>query len=136
VAGIEDHAENFTRFFLLVREGGDASKGLSKPMSDEKPSDPSTGSEQAIGHPEGANKASVAFSVAHRPGTLVKALEELAGAGVNLTKIESRPVPGMPWEYVFFVDLRSDSPGQIDLALAALARHCQMVKELGRYVAA
>jgi prephenate dehydratase len=112
VAGIEDHAENFTRFFLLVREG------------EEHPSSPE------------ANKASVAFSVAHRPGTLVKALEELARAGVNLTKIESRPVPGMPWEYVFFVDLRFDSPGQIDLALAALARHCQMVKELGRYVAA
>jgi prephenate dehydratase len=113
VAGIEDHAENFTRFFLLVREGGDASKGLEQP-----------------------NKASVAFSVEHRPGTLVKALEELARAGVNLTKIESRPVPGMPWEYVFFVDLRFGSPGQIDLALASLARHCQMVKELGRYVAA
>ncbi len=59
----------------------------------------------------------MAFSVAHRPGTLVQALEEFARAGVNLTKIESRPVPGMPWEYVFFVDLRFDSPGQIDLAL-------------------
>jgi prephenate dehydratase len=126
VAGIEDHAENFTRFFLLVQEGGDSSKGLGKPTSDEKPSD--------MGHPE--NKASVAFSVEHRPGTLVKALEELARAGVNLTKIESRPVPGMPWEYVFFVDLRFDSPGQIDLALTAIGHHCQMVKELGRYVAA
>jgi prephenate dehydratase len=113
VAGIEDHAENFTRFFLLVREGADASNESDHP-----------------------NKASVAFSVAHRPGTLVKALEEFARTGVNLTKIESRPVPGMPWEYVFFVDLRFDSPGQIDLALSALASHCQMVKELGRYVAA
>ena len=121
VAGIEDHAENFTRFFLLVREGAEREH----PTSDERPSD--------MGHP---NKASVAFSVEHRPGTLVKALEELARAGVNLTKIESRPVPGMPWEYVFFVDLRFDSPGQIDSALAALGRHCQMVKELGRYVAA
>ncbi len=113
VAGIEDHAENFTRFFLLVREGREASNESDHP-----------------------NKASVAFSVAHRPGTLVKALEEFARAGVNLTKIESRPVPGMPWEYVFFVDLRFNSPGQIDLALSALAGHCQMVKELGRYVAA
>jgi prephenate dehydratase len=122
VAGIEDHAENFTRFFLLVRESGESEH----PTSDERPSD--------MGHPP--NKASVAFSLEHRPGTLVKALEELARAGVNLTKIESRPVPGMPWEYVFFVDLRFDSPGQIDLALAALGRHSQMVKELGRYVAA
>jgi prephenate dehydratase len=125
VSGIEDHAENFTRFHLLVREEHGSVGGLSRPEPDEKLA--------GMGDP---NKASVAFSVAHRPGTLVKALEELARAGVNLTKIESRPVPGMPWEYVFFVDLRFDSPGQIDLALAALGRHSQMVKELGRYVAA
>jgi len=111
VPGIEDHAENYTRFHLLVPE----SEWL--PEAD-------------------ANKASLAFGVAHRPGTLVLALEEFARAGVNLTKIESRPVPGMPWEYVFFVDLRFDSAGQIDSALGALGRHCQMVKELGRYVAA
>jgi prephenate dehydratase len=42
----------------------------------------------------------------------------------------------MPWEYVFFVDLRFDSAGQIDAALEGLGRHCEMVKELGRYVAA
>jgi prephenate dehydratase len=42
----------------------------------------------------------------------------------------------MPWEYVFFVDLRFDSSSQMDAALAGLARHCEMVKELGRYVAA
>jgi prephenate dehydratase len=111
VAGIEDHAENFTRFHLLVREA----RWI-----------PAAGS----------NKSSLAFSVEHKPGSLVRALEEFAGAGVNLTKIESRPVPGMPWEYVFFVDLRFDSAAQIDAALGQLARHTQMVKELGRYVAA
>ena len=111
VAGIEDHAENFTRFHLLV------------PESRWVPA-------------EGSNKASLAFSVEHRPGSLVRALEEFARAGVNLTKIESRPVPGTPWEYVFFVDLRFESAAQIDGALGQLARHCQMVKELGRYVAA
>ena len=110
-AGIEDHAENYTRFHLLVRE----SKW------------------QAVA---GANKASLAFVVLHRPGTLVEALQEIAQAGVNLTKIESRPVPGMPWEYVFFVDLRFESSGQMDAVLAGLAGHCEMVKELGRYVAA
>jgi prephenate dehydratase len=127
VTGIEDHAENFTRFFLLVKEEHGSVGGLREPTSDERLSD--------MGHPMAANKASLAFSVAHRPGTLVLALEEFARAGVNLTKIESRPVPGMPWEYVFFVDLRFDSLGQIDLALSSLARHCQMVKELGRYLA-
>jgi prephenate dehydratase len=126
-AGIEDHAENFTRFHLLVRDMGGAGAfgGLDKSMPRENLS--------GVTPP---NKSSIAFSVAHRPGTLVRALEEIAGVGVNLTKIESRPVPGMPWEYVFFVDLRFDSRAQIDLALSSLARHCQMVKELGRYVAA
>jgi prephenate dehydratase len=126
-AGIEDHAENLTRFHLLVRDMGGAGAfgGLDKSMPMENLS--------GVTPP---NKSSIAFSVAHRPGTLVRALEEIAGVGVNLTKIESRPVPGMPWEYVFFVDLRFDSRAQIDLALSSLARHCQMVKELGRYVAA
>jgi len=122
-AGIEDHAENFTRFFLLQRDP--PAEGAPWPLVPR---------EGAGGRP--IDKASVAFSVAHRPGTLVKALEEFARAGVNLTKIESRPVPGMPWEYVFFVDLRFDSRGEIDSALSGLAPHCQMVKELGRYVAA
>ncbi len=111
VAGIEDHRENFTRFHLLVQE----SQWVSVAES---------------------NKSSLAFSVEHRPGSLVRALEEFAKAGVNLTKIESRPVPGMPWEYVFFVDLRFESAAQIDAALVQLAQHCQMVRELGRYVAA
>jgi prephenate dehydratase len=110
-AGIEDHAENYTRFHLLLPEA-------------EAGPDPA------------ANKASLAFSVLHRPGTLVLALEEFARVGVNLTKIESRPVPGMPWEYVFFVDLRFDTAAQIDSALIRLAPHCQMLKELGRYAAA
>ena len=116
VAGIEDHAENFTRFHLLLREPAVRASGQ-VPVS-------------------GANKSSLAFSVEHRPGLLVVALEEFARAGVNLTKIESRPVHGRPWEYVFFVDVRFESAAQIDGALAQVARHCQMLKELGRYVAA
>lgn len=116
VAGIEDHAENYTRFHLLLREP------------------------KAMGHDwkpaEDANKASLAFSVMHKPGSLVRALEEFASAGVDLTQIESRPVPGKPWEYVFFVDLRFDAAEQIEGALARVAQHTQMVKELGRYVAA
>ncbi len=109
--GIEDHAENYTRFHYLVRENEWTAAAE-------------------------ANKASLAFSVAHRPGTLVRALEDFAGAGVNLTKIESRPVPGMPWEYIFFVDLRFESSNQIDASLVGVKQHCDMLKELGRYVAA
>jgi prephenate dehydratase len=124
VAGIEDHVENFTRFHLLVRAG---EGGLADRLAD-----------GVAGGTAGGltDKASLAFSVAHRPGTLVLALEEFARVGVNLTKIESRPVPGMPWEYVFFVDLRFESAAQIDAALGQLGLHCQMVKELGRYIAA
>jgi prephenate dehydratase len=116
VAGIEDHAENYTRFHLLLRE---PALGRAPSTEDAEP-----------------NKSSLAFVVMHRPGTLVRALEGFARAGVNLTKIESRPVPGKPWEYVFFVDVRFERPEQIDGALEELARHCEMVKELGRYVAA
>jgi prephenate dehydratase len=113
VAGVEDHAENYTRFHLLLRKDAAASEGAGD-----------------------ANKMSVAFAIEHRPGTLVAALQRLADAGVNLTKIESRPVPGSPWEYVFYVDVRFDTTGQADAALAALEEHCRMVKVLGRYRAA
>jgi len=113
VPGIEDHAENFTRFHLLRR------------AEDPRPAD----------LPE-PNKLSVAFVVEHRPGTLVRALQGLAEAGADLTKIESRPVPGKPWEYVFYVDFRFDSAEKADAALEALARESSMVKELGRYSAA
>jgi len=53
-----------------------------------------------------------------------------------LTKIESRPVPGKPWEYVFYVELRYEGEAMADRAVRSLAPHCGMVKELGRYAAA
>jgi prephenate dehydratase len=113
VAGVEDHAENYTRFHLVLREdaGGEFSDAV-------------------------ADKMSLAFAIEHRPGTLVSALERLAAAGVNLTKIESRPVPGSPWEYVFYVDVRFDDGMKADAAVEALREHCRMVKVLGRYRAA
>jgi prephenate dehydratase len=113
VAGVEDHAENYTRFHLILREDAE------------------------VASVDGAvEKMSVAFAIEHRPGTLVAALELLADAGVNLTKIESRPVPGSPWEYVFYVDVRFEDVGKADAAVAALHEHCRMVKVLGRYRAA
>jgi prephenate dehydratase len=113
-AGVEDHAENYTRFHLVRREGSPADEANAMP----------------------ANKMSLAFAIEHRPGTLVAALERLAGAGVDLTKIESRPLPGSPWEYVFYVDVRFDNELKATGALDALQRHCRMVKVLGRYRAA
>jgi prephenate dehydratase len=121
VAGIEDHAENYTRFHLLV------SSVIPHLRSEMWGTPVSAGV---------ADKMSVAFAVEHRPGTLVAALERLREAGVDLTKIESRPVPGRPWEYVFYVDLRFAGEGMADAAVEALRGCCGMVKELGRYVAA
>jgi len=114
VRSVEDHVQNFTRFHLIRRS---EDPWLVEPT-------------------EPANKMSLAFAIEHRPGTLVAALERLAWAGVDLTKIESRPVPGSPWEYVFYVDVRFDSPGKAEAAVAALMEHCRMVKVLGRYRAA
>jgi prephenate dehydratase len=114
LAGVEDHAENYTRFHLVRQEDAVADEAADA----------------------GANKMSLAFAIEHRPGTLVTALERLSGAGVDLTKIESRPVPGCPWEYVFYVDVRFDEATKAEVALAALREHCQMVKVLGRYRAA
>jgi prephenate dehydratase len=105
---IQDNPENFTRFFLVLR------------TADSQP-DPA------------ANKISLAFSVENRPGSLVAALNELSAMGTNLTKIESRPVHGKPWEYIFYVDCQLKSGGEGDQAVRALQPHCAMVKELGRY---
>ncbi len=113
VVGVEDHAENYTRFHLLRRQDAPPAEGVAD-----------------------VNKMSLAFAVEHRPGTLVAALQRLAEAGVNLTKIESRPVPGSPWEYVFYVDVRFDTAERADAALAALREDCRMVKVLGLYRAA
>jgi prephenate dehydratase len=107
-AGIEDNPENYTRFFL-VRRSKDAA-------------------EQAE-----PNKISLAFSVENRPGSLVAVLNELAALGTNMTKIESRPVQGKPWEYIFYVDCQIGSSEEGSKAIAALDGHCAMVKELGRY---
>jgi prephenate dehydratase len=108
VADIEDNPENFTRFFFLRR----AAEIEPNPR---------------------ANKLSLAFTVENRVGSLVAALSELAKEGTNLTKIESRPVHGRPWEYVFYVDCQLHTPGDGARAIAALRPHCSMVKELGRY---
>ena len=105
---IEDNPENYTRFFL-VRRAQDA-------VSDAD-----------------ANKMTLAFSLENRPGSLVSALLELSRLGTNLTKIESRPVHGKPWEYIFYVDCQIDGLAQRDQAIAALQPHCAMLKSLGSY---
>jgi prephenate dehydratase len=107
-ADIEDNPENYTRFFLIRRRS------------------------QVVADPH-ADKVSLAFTVENRPGTLVAALQVFAGQGTNLTKIESRPVHGQPWQYVFYADYQLSTATSANAALKLLADHCSMVKELGRY---
>ncbi len=105
---IEDNPANFTRFFLIRRV-------------------------ELADREDGADKVSIAFTVENRPGTLVEALRVFAGQGTNLTKIESRPMQGKPWDYVFYVDYQIWTAESADAVLAELRSSCSMVKELGRY---
>ncbi len=124
LAGVEDHPENYTRFLLL---GPEAGPRASLAASVETPAN-------NVETP--ANKVSLAFAVPNRPASLVGALQIFARHGLNLTRLESRPVPGSPWEYVFYADYQLDRREEAEIALAQLAAHCSFVKELGRYVAA
>jgi prephenate dehydratase len=108
-AGIEDNPANYTRFFLIRRS-------------------------EFVTPSTEATKVSLAFTLENKPGTLVSALKAFAQQETNLTKIESRPVPGRPWEYVFYVDFSLNAPAEIEPVLEALRKQCSMVKELGRYL--
>lgn len=113
-AGIEDNKENYTRFFVirkLKRRGR-------LPAS------------------RGASKTSIAFALKNQPGTLFRALQTFADHGINMTKIESRPVPGRPWEYIFYVDLLCGAAEFNQTVHRELGRHSEFVKVLGIYKAA
>ncbi|HET9837432.1 MAG TPA: prephenate dehydratase [Candidatus Angelobacter sp.] len=105
-SGLEDEKQNFTRFFLI-----DKKKKIS-PRAD---------------------KTSLVFSLKNVSGALFKALSVFALRDLDLSKIESRPVRGKPWEYRFYVDvLRGDDP-PMRLALNHLEEIAGMVKVLGVY---
>jgi prephenate dehydratase len=111
--GIQDNAENFTRFVLLVPE------------------------EEAAGWLSAkARKTSLAIRLAHRPGALLASLAPFAEQSVNLLKIESRPIHGRPWEYQFFIDVEANDAARLDQALAEVRTATSELRVLGRYVAA
>jgi prephenate dehydratase len=119
-SGIEDDKGNFTRFFLIRKFGGAAGK--------------KKGYRRLI--PRGANKTSIVFQVKNVPGALFKSLSVFALRDISLSKIESRPMRGRPWEYVFYVDfLRADDEPARN-ALRHLAEVAEFVKVLGIYPAA
>jgi 3-deoxy-7-phosphoheptulonate synthase len=87
-SGIETNPLNYTRFVIISRKNKD----------DKAPVPPSLGS----GKP---NKASLVFSVPDEPGSLFACLKIMSDRGINLSKLESRPIQGKPWQYLFYVDL-------------------------------
>jgi prephenate dehydratase len=108
-ASIEDDKRNVTRFFLLRK------KRRVLP---------------------GANKTSIAFGLKNVPGALYKALHVFAERDISLSKIESRPMRGRPWEYVFYADFLRGDDKVARGALLQLGATADMVKVLGVYPAA
>ena len=107
VTGIQDNAENATRFVVIAKS--DAAR-------------------------TGRDKTSLVFSTAHSRGALRQALEIFDQAGINLSRIESRPAPGRRWEYVFLTDLEGHREDEaVASALAELERLCSTVRVLGSY---
>ena len=104
---IQDQAVNLTRFVVLGKE--------------EHP-------------PTGRDKTSIMFMATHQPGSLHQALAPLADAGVNMTRIESRPTQTRPWEYFFLVDFEGHHlDRQIMTALEGLRSNVDLLKIMGSY---
>jgi prephenate dehydratase len=116
-SGIEDDRQNYTRFFLLEPAGANprAPRGSAK-----KPW-----------------KTSLVFSTRNVPGALFRALSALALRDLNLVKVESRPLRGKPWEYLFYLDLigRQDDEKVVH-ALGHLGELADFLRVLGSYRAA
>ncbi len=117
VEGIEDNLENFTRFLLLVRPDY-------------------AGSIKTSARP-GTRKTTIVFRVANHPGALFRSLAAFALRDIDLSKIESRPIEGRPWEYSFYLDLTGDlAEPKIARALAHLAEMAESIRVLGSYPSA
>jgi prephenate dehydratase len=122
-SSIEDDKRNFTRFFLLRKLGRGPGKGKG-----------TEGYHRLI--PRGANKTSIVFQVKNVPGALFKSLSVFALRDISLSKIESRPMRGRPWEYVFYVDFLRGDDEPARNALRHLGEVAEFVKVLGIYPAA
>ena len=116
--GLEDDPANYTRFFLLTL--GDAElEGIESRFAPEQ---------------VGPTKTSVVFYVENAPGSLHETIGEFSSRGLDLTRIESRPVRGKPFEYLFYLDFLGsphEPPGQE--AVAGLLRRAGFARILGTY---
>jgi prephenate dehydratase len=126
-SSVEDDKRNFTRFFLIRKLAGTASRGARKKQG-------SADYHRLI--PPGANKTSIVFKLKNTPGALFKSLSVFALRDISLSKIESRPMRGRPWEYVFYVDFLRGDDEPARNALRHLGEVAEFVKVLGIYPAA
>lgn len=108
--GIETYKQNFTRFLIL-------DDGLQVP-------------------PESVDKASLCFTLPHTPGSLAHILTILSFYGMNLTRIQSLPIPGKEWQYFFYADIKFESVERYRQAIAAVRPLIDEFRILGEYKAA
>ena len=107
---IETYKQNFTRFLIL-----DDALEVDKAK---------------------VNKSSMCFTLSHTPGSLAHVLTILSFYGMNLTRIQSLPIPGQEWQYFFYVDIKFDDYLRYEQALSAVRPLMEDLNILGEYVAA
>jgi len=108
-SSIQDFEHNVTRFLVVSKPGRRAPSNAQ------------------------ADKTTIVFTLPNEPGALFKALSVFALRGIDLTKLESRPIPGRRWEYLFYVDLTARDQVACSRALAHLGEFATMLRVLGSY---
>jgi prephenate dehydratase len=114
---IQDNAENYTRFVAVKRAIYQEKLELN-----------------GKGEKVGLSKTSLVFAAAHEPGSLLRCMQPFAKAHLNLTKIESRPLVGQPWKYLFYLDFEhSVKSGAVEEVLNEMQPHTMILRKLGTY---